>query len=442
MAPMARAGYDTVREWLWKDDKERGGWVAARLLRTEPSDLHALGLCGWAFLELGEQAEAVEALRACAEAATEAGDLPLALSCMFTLSEAGEEVNELLDVIVREYHRGAPRVKTDLRLVPPLPREMPDVPERVERAEAVAELRAAVKAARERLTFERSMQLEKPPLPAIPLLGTLSADNLRAVLAASQSLRIDPGEVLVEQGAEGDAVYLVLCGWARVLQRRRGGDEQMLRRLGPGAVVGEVALVTRAPRVASVRSDTGLMVLKLGRDVVEEIATREPTLADELVEFCRERMVANLFETSPLFRAFDDLSRRAMFGAFDRKIVPAGEVMVEQGKPSNGLFLIVAGKAEVVRRDKKDAQVTRLAELGPADLFGEMSLVLDRPATASVRMVYDSAVLALPRGRFLRIAERHPELLDELRRVAKEREEETRSLLGQPSQTVDDLTLV
>ena len=57
-------------------------------------------------------------------------------------------------------------------------------------------------------------------------------------------------------------------------------------------------------------------------------------------------------------------------------------------------------------------------------------------------MVYDSAVLALPRGRFLRIAERHPELLDELRRVAKEREEETRSLLGQPSQTVDDLTLV
>jgi cAMP-dependent protein kinase regulator len=262
------------------------------------------------------------------------------------------------------------------------------------------------------------------------------------VLAASQSLRINPGDVLLEQGEEGDAVYLVLCGWARVLRRNRGGDEQVLRRLGPGAVVGEVALVTRAPRVASVRSDTGLMVLKLGRDVVEEIATREPTLADELVEFCRERMVANLFESSPLFRAFDDVSRRAMFGAFDRKIVPAGEVMVEQGKPSSGLFLIVAGKAEVVRREKQGTQVTRLAELGPADLFGEMSLVLDRPATASVRMVYDSAVLALPRGRFLRIAERHPELLDELRRVAREREEETRSLLGQPSQTVDDLTLV
>jgi CRP-like cAMP-binding protein len=56
--------------------------------------------------------------------------------------------------------------------------------------------------------------------------------------------------------------------------------------------------------------------------------------------------------------------------------------------------------------------------------------------------VYDSAVLALPRERFLRVAERHPGMLDELRRVAREREEETRSLLGQPSVAADDLTIV
>ena len=186
------------------------------------------------------------------------------------------------------------------------------------------------------------------------------------------------------------------------------------------------------------------MALRMARDVIERIAAREPSLADELVEFCRQRMIANLLETSPLFSGLADGDRAQVLEAFDRRVLPAGEEPVTQGQPSPGLFLIVAGKAEVLRREGKGKkeQVVRLAELGPADVFGEMSLVVERPATATVRMVYDSAVLTLPRGRFLRVAETHPELLDELRRVAREREEETRSLLGQPSTAADDLTIV
>jgi CRP-like cAMP-binding protein len=441
MAPMAGSGYDTIREWLWKSDQARGAWAAAKLLQDEPADLHALALCGWALIELDRKPEAVVALRACCEAATERGDLPLALSCMFAVSEAGAEVNELLEAVVRDYHRDAPRVEPSLHLAPPLPRELPKIPERVERAEALKLVLAAIKASRDRLAFERSTEIDKPPLPVMPLVGTLSEDNLRAVLAASEAIRVEPGELLVEEGTEGDAVYVMLCGWAHVVRRTKSGEEQTLRRLAPGSVVGEVALVTHAPRVASVRSDTGLMALKLSRQVVEELAAKEPTLADQLVEFCRQRMVANLFGVSPLFRGLGEADQATVLRAFDRHVMRAGDVAVVQGDPSPGLFLIVAGKAEVLQRTET-GQVTRLAELGPADVFGEMSLVVERPATATVRMVYDSAVLALPRERFLRVMEAHPEMLEELRRVAREREEETRSLLGQPSVTADDLTIM
>ncbi|MBI5499395.1 MAG: cyclic nucleotide-binding domain-containing protein [Deltaproteobacteria bacterium] len=444
MARMSEAGYDSVREWLWKGDKVRGAWAAGTLLKAEPGDLHALALCGWALLELESKAEGGRALRSCAEAATERGDLPLALSCMFALSESGEAVGDLLESIVRDYHRGSPRVDPALHLAPPLPRELPDAPARPEAGEVLALVQRAVKAAQDRLAFDRSMEVEPPALPAIPLLGTLSADNLRRVLAAAEAVRVAPGELLVEQGTEGDAVYLVLCGWAQVVRRTRGGEEQALRRVGPGGVVGEVALVTRAGRVASVRSETGLMALRLARDVIEAIAAGESSLADELVEFCRQRMIANLLETSPLFAGWAEAERAQVLEAFDRRMLRAGDEPVEQGKPSPGLFLIVAGKAEVLRREGKGkkGQLVRLAELGPADVFGEMSLVVERAATATVRMVYDSAVLTLPRGRFLRVAEAHPELLEELRRVAREREEETRSLLGQPSTAADDLTIV
>lgn len=442
MAFMTASGLDTVREWLWAGDRARAGWAVAQLLQEEPSDLHAFALCGSALLELGRREDGVAALRTCAEAATETGNLPLALSCLFSLSDAGEAVDELFRTAIAEYHRGAPRVDPKLRLAPPLPRPLPEVPPSVEAAEAARLAQAAAKAAADRWAFERSTAIERPVLPAIPFLGNLSAESMGKVLANAEAVVFGPGTRIVEQGAEGDALFLILCGWAKVVRQSRAGEEQVLRRLAPGSVVGEVALVTRAPRVASVVSETGVQALRLRREVVEELADREPALADELVEFCRQKMLANLLETSPVLRPLGEVERERVLGDFDRRVLPGGAVPIRQGEPSPGLFLIVVGQAEVLKREVDGGSLIRLAVLGPGDVFGEMSLVLEGPATATVQMVYDSALLVLPRERFLRAVEAHPELREELERVAKEREEETRSLLGQASVAADDITLV
>lgn len=442
MPGMTRSGLDTVREWLWAGDRARAGYAVARMLQEEPADLQALALCGLALVELGRRPEGLAALRTCAEAATETGNLPLALSCLFSLSDAGEAVDEPFHVAIGEYHRGAPRVDAGLRLVPPMPRPLPTVPSSVEEEEAAGLAVVAAKAAADRWSFERSTALERPRLPLIPFLGSLSADSLKMVLANAEAVRFGPGERLVEQGAEGDALFLLLCGWAKVVRETRTGEEQVLRRLSQGSVVGEVALVTRAPRVASVISETGVQALRLRREVVEELAEREPDLAEELVEFCRQKMLANLLETSPVLGVLGETERAEVVRGFDRRVLPAGNRPIRQGEPSPGLFLIVVGQAEVLKREPPDREVVRLAVLGPGDVFGEMSLVLEGPATATVQMVYDGALLVLPRERFLRTVEAHPELRQELQRVAKEREEETRSLLGQVSVAADDITLV
>jgi cAMP-dependent protein kinase regulator len=442
MARMTPSGLDTIREWLWAGDRARAGLAVAGLLQEEPADLHAFALCGTALVELGRRDEGLAALRTCAEAATESGNLPLALSCLFSLSDEGEAVDGPFHVVIDEYHRDAPRVDPQLRLAPPLPRPLPAVPAAVDEAEAVRLALAAAKAAADRWAFERSMALERPKLPMIPFLGTLSADSLTMVLANAEAVRIGPGKPLVEQGAEGDALFLLLCGWAKVVRSSRTGEERVLRRLSPGSVVGEVALVTRAPRVASVISETGLQALRLRREVVEELAAREPALAEELVEFCRQKMLANLLETSPVLRPLSEAERAEVVRNFDRRVLITGEVPIRQGEPSPGLFLIVVGQAEVLKQEKPDGPIVRLAVLGPGDVFGEMSLVVEGPATATVQMVYDGALLVLPRERFLRTVQAHPELRGQLERVAKEREEETRSLLGQASAAADDITLV
>ena len=78
--------------------------------------------------------------------------------------------------------------------------------------------------------------------------------------------------------------------------------------------------------------------------------------------------------------------------------VSAGETVVRQGGPADRFFLLVDGEAEVVREDGGAGQT--VASLTPGSLFGEMSIMRDRPRTASVRAITDVKLLALERDTF------------------------------------------
>ncbi|MCB9674404.1 MAG: FAD-dependent oxidoreductase [Alphaproteobacteria bacterium] len=67
------------------------------------------------------------------------------------------------------------------------------------------------------------------------------------------SQHYQPGQTVVEEGADGDAFFLIETGEVEIVQRRAGG-EQVLARLGPGAHFGEESLLTGARRNATVRA--------------------------------------------------------------------------------------------------------------------------------------------------------------------------------------------
>ena len=73
-------------------------------------------------------------------------------------------------------------------------------------------------------------------------------------------------------------------------------------------------------------------------------------------------------------------------GGIQRK-VPAGDFVLREGTKTGRLFVLLEGRLEVIRGD---AVVAVLAE--PGAVTGEMSLLLDRPHTATVRAVSDSTI--------------------------------------------------
>lgn len=75
------------------------------------------------------------------------------------------------------------------------------------------------------------------------------------------------------------------------------------------------------------------------------------------------------------------------------KKVAAGEIIIREGTPVEKLYIVIDGKLEVVLGDGK-----RVAELSVGDIVGEMSLIEKRPPSASVRVIEEVKLLAIPQS--------------------------------------------
>ena len=84
-------------------------------------------------------------------------------------------------------------------------------------------------------------------------------------------------------------------------------------------------------------------------------------------------------------------------------------MIVEEGRTGNGLYIIMSGRVEVVKGlGTENSRV--LAERGPEEIFGEMSLLGEWPRTATVLAVDQVECLGLDRWVFLTQLERQPQL--------------------------------
>ena len=78
--------------------------------------------------------------------------------------------------------------------------------------------------------------------------------------------------------------------------------------------------------------------------------------------------------------------------------IRAGQELYRDGDPSNGLYLVVSGEFEMVKRATQRER--ELARLGPGAIFGVISLLTRDVRTVTARALVDSSVLLLPAERF------------------------------------------
>ena len=97
---------------------------------------------------------------------------------------------------------------------------------------------------------------------------------LAAVATQAEEMAFTPGESIIRVGEPGDSLFIVVRGTVRVTV-----DDGYTADLGPGSVVGELAVLVPEPRSASVQSVDHSLLLRLRKPVVDELLLDHPEVA-------------------------------------------------------------------------------------------------------------------------------------------------------------------
>jgi cAMP-dependent protein kinase regulator len=246
-------------------------------------------------------------------------------------------------------------------------------------------------------------------LPKTPFFTVLTPELLRMAIERVRLIQLPAGEILFSQGDPGDALYVVAWGEIAVLV------PQEVARLSEGDFFGEIALLADRPRTATVRSTVDSQVLAIDRPLLNDLIAASPDLLKVLFRFLRERLIATLAETSPLFAPFTPLERIGLAARFHILEIDNGLRVIEEGSKSAGLFVLLAGEADVVSGDRV------LTHLDSGHVFGEVSLISGKPSTASIVMRSKSFVLFLPRSDFSEVIMTHPQVLEHISSLVETR---------------------
>lgn len=258
-------------------------------------------------------------------------------------------------------------------------------------------------------------RLEAGALPKIPLFSDLPPDAFIALFEKCPLRRFEPGDVVIAQGSRGDAFYVICAGAVRVV-RADGPEQRELAKLEEGAFFGEMALLSEAPRSASVlATEEDTQVLEIGAGVLKELSAKHPSVSTALKKFCRQRLLSNLMQGSALFRPFSRSDRRELVQKFKARDVKKGEVLIKEGQSSDGLYVVLSGEVSVSVKGRE------VASLKEGELFGEMSLLTRSPATATVSSARRTSLLRLPREDFDRLILSHPQILAHVSELTDER---------------------
>ena len=140
-------------------------------------------------------------------------------------------------------------------------------------------------------------------LRRVPLFAELSEEDLVSVGGGGKPVELAGGDLLTGEGDPGDALFVILSGELQVVKKSRR-TEVPIAVLGPGEIVGEMAIFEAQPRNASVRAVSPSRVIRIERDEILELLRTRPSATLSMLR----TVMGRLRSTEAMLRERDKLA--------------------------------------------------------------------------------------------------------------------------------------
>jgi len=217
-------------------------------------------------------------------------------------------------------------------------------------------------------------------LADIFIFRSLEKKQVERVIDAMFGREVKVGEVIIEQGDDGDNFYVIESGIYDILVNKNNVGAYTEK-----GSFGELALMYNMPRAATIVAQNDGKLWALDRLTFKRIVLKSA--------FEKRKMYEQLLENMPMFKSLNAYERMNVADALFSKNYADGEAIIKQDDEANDMFFVEKGSVRIVR--EQDGQSKELATCESGGYFGELALLTKKPRAATVYAVGDGTRCAI-----------------------------------------------
>merc|ERR1719424_1816971 len=220
------------------------------------------------------------------------------------------------------------------------------------------------------------------------LFSNLEDNDMTIVIAAMSEVIAPEGERVINQGDQGDFLFVIETGKLDCIIKI-DREDKVVKTCEAGDVFGELALLYNCPRAATVQAQVACVLWKLDRDTFNNIVK-------EAAQKKRQRYDTFLAKV-PLLASMDAYERSQLADALKVETFPDGGAICKEGDVGNKFYVIEEGEAFATKGGKQ------VMAYSAGDYFGELALIKNQPRAASVTSKGATKCLSIDSRSFKRL---------------------------------------
>lgn len=238
-------------------------------------------------------------------------------------------------------------------------------------------------------TDEQRKRLTEAVKPIL-LFRALDPEQMQEVVDAMFERKVEIGENVITEGADGDNFYVIDNGNYDIFV---GGKKYGVYK--DSGSFGELALMYNQPRAATITATSPGTLWAMDRAVFRRIVLRNA--------YNKRKMYETLLENVPMLKFLDPYERMNVADALVTKYYKDGDVIIKQGASADCMYFVEDGNVRITAHSTENEPDKEITVVNKGGFFGELALVTHKPRAASAFAVGNTKCAVLDIAAFERL---------------------------------------